>query len=174
MNTVIRNPFLFAGILVATLCVNGSVCAQQENTDPATDTKIIEETMSKIRQVENLDKYIGENETLRNENKDLKNQIASLAKQVQKLTDELKAENERLRKQLIEMPVFTVKSKLVGTSRSMAVLQFAEKSLRIRMGVEMSVPVADGVWTLMKVKNISNDLIELEFPELQRTIVLYD
>ena len=56
----------------------------------------------------------------------------------------------------------------------MAVLQFGEKSIRIRMGIEMDVPVADGVWTLMKVEKISIDFIELTFPELERKIVLYD
>ncbi len=148
--------------------------AQEEPTDPATDTQVIEETLGKIRDVENLEKFIAENETLKGENNSLKEQVASLAEQVKKLTEELQAENERLRKQLLHLPEFTVKSRLVSASRATAVLQFGEKSIRIRRGVEMSVPVEGGVWTLMNVKNISNDFIELEFPELERTIVLYD
>ena len=72
-------------------------------------------------------------------------------KQVKKLTEELKVENERLRKQLVQMPTFRIKSKLVGSSRAMAVLEFGEKTIRIRQGIELSVPVAEGVWTLMKV-----------------------
>ena len=83
-------------------------------------------------------------------------------------------QQERLRKQLLHLPRFEVKSKLVGAKKSMAVLQFGEKSIRIRMGIEMDVPVADGVWTLMKVEQISTDFIKLTFPELERQIVLYD
>ncbi len=83
-------------------------------------------------------------------------------------------ENERLRRQLVQMPTFQIKSKLVSSSRAMAILEFGEKSIRIRQGIELSVPVSEGVWTLMKVLKISNDFIELEFPELERTVLLYD
>jgi len=147
---------------------------QQELQDPASDSKVIEETLSKIRQVAELEKYLSENKTLKDANKQLMQQIASLDKQVKKLTQELKAENERLRKQLLELPTFEIKSKVVGGRSSLAVLQFGEKTIRIRQGIKMDVPVADGVWTLMKVLEISNDFIELEFPELDRKVVLYD
>lgn len=163
-------------VLVAVF-VSAGACSSawaQEEEDPASDSKVIEETLSKIRQVEDLEKFIGENSTLKAQNAELKKQIASLDQQVKKLTQELKVENERLRKQLIELPTFQIKSKLVGSTRAMAVLQFGEKSLRIRQDIEMSVPVTSGVWTLMKVIKISNDFIELEFPELERTVILYD
>ena len=88
--------------------------------------------------------------------------------------EELRVENERLRRQLVQMPTFQIKSKLVSSSRAMAILEFGEKSIRIRQGIELSVPVSEGVWTLMKVLKISNDFIELEFPELERTVLLYD
>ena len=31
-----------------------------------------------------------------------------------------------------------------------------------------------GFWVLMHVKNISKEMIELYFPELERTVYLYD
>jgi predicted RNase H-like nuclease (RuvC/YqgF family) len=162
--------------MVVLLAIGCSVpaAAQQESADPASDSKVIEETLSKIRQVEDLEKFISENTSLKSENEQLKQQIASLDEQVKKLTEELRVENERLRMQLVQMPTFRIKSKLVGSSGAMAILDFGEKSIRIRQDVELSVPVADGVWTLMKVLKISNDFIELEFPELERTVLLYD
>ena len=171
-NSIFRCSFV---LLMAVSCLAWSTQSYaQENTDPASDSKIIKETLSKIRQVEQLDNFIQQNNELKAENGELKKQIASLDKQVKKLTQELKVENERLRKQLLQLPTFEVKSKLVGATRSVAVLQFEQKSIRIRQGLQMSVPVANGVWTLMKVLKISNEFIELEFPELERTILLYD
>ena len=56
----------------------------------------------------------------------------------------------------------------------MALLKSKDTVIRIRDKTEMSVTVADGVWVLMQVKNISKDMIELYFPELERTVYLYD
>ncbi len=165
---------IFALSILFVVMQTGALCGQESGEDPATDTNIIKETLGKIREVENLDKYISENNSLKSENKNLKSQLASLTKQVAKLTQDLATQQERLRKQLLQLPNFEVKSKLVGASKSMAVLQFGEKFVRIRKGIEMDVPVADGVWTLMKVENISTEFIQLTFPELERTIVLYD
>jgi hypothetical protein len=46
--------------------------------------------------------------------------------------------------------------------------------IRVRNKMELSVPVSEGVWVLMRVENISKDQIELSFPEMARTIFLYD
>ncbi len=56
----------------------------------------------------------------------------------------------------------------------MALLKSKDTVIRIRANTEMSVPVTDGVWVLMQVKKISRDMIELYFPELERTVYLYD
>ncbi len=155
--------------LVSPLAVQG-----QEPQDPASNTDVIQETLNKIREVEQLDKYIQENNTLKSENTSLKQQVASLTQQLAQVKQELQTLNDRLRKQLIELPTFEIKSKLVGDELSIAVLQFGEKSIRIRSDLEMSVPVSDGVWTLMKVVKITKERIELQFPDLDRVVVLYD
>lgn len=142
--------------------------------DPASDTPIISETLNKIKEVENLDKYIAANAQLTEDNKVLREQIAGLTVQVQKLTQDLLIENERLRKQSLELPEFTVKARIFSSTSSMAVLQYGEKSIRIRQGTSLSVPIPSGIWVLMEVEKISKDTIELRFPELERDIVIFD
>ena len=150
------------------------VFSQEPATDPAAPSTIVQQTLAKIRDVEKLDKYIGENTLLKTENTTLKTQVASLGVQVAKLTQELKLENERLRKQLLELPNFSLKSKVLAGETQMAVLQLGERSFRIRNNVEMTIPLSNGVWILMRVEKITKDVIELKFPELDRTVVIYD
>jgi hypothetical protein len=79
-----------------------------------------------------------------------------------------------LRKQLLQMPTFNVQSKIINGSQSAAILKSKDTVIRIRNKTQLSVPVSDGVWVLMQVRNISKDMIELYFPELERTVYLYD
>lgn len=146
----------------------------QNKSDPASKTPIIDKTLGKIRNVEQLDKFIAENTKLKNENKGLKGQIASLGKQVAKLTKDLKTENARMKKQLLQLPTFELKSKIVGANKSIAILQQGEKYLRVREGTKMSVLVKEGVWVLMHVEKITKDVVELNFPELDKKIFFYD
>ncbi len=154
---------------------------KNDKTDPTAKTNMMAETLNKIRNVEQLDKFVKENSALKTENKGLKanignlnKQIAGLNKQIQKLTNDLKAENERMKKQLLQLPSFELKSRVVGPERSTALLKQGERTLKIREGMEMSVLVKDGVYVLMKVDKISKEAVELSFPELSRTIILYD
>lgn len=142
--------------------------------DPATQTNVMEETLKTIKEVENLNQYLAENKSLRSENKQLKGQLASLTKQIQQLTNQIKTSNETLRKQLLTLPQFEVKSKMVSASSAVAVLDMGGKLVRIRDKVEMSVPVQNGVWTLMRVEKITKDVIELKFLELDRTVTIYN
>ena len=72
------------------------------------------------------------------------------------------------------MPTFNVQSKIINGDRSAAILKSKNTIIRIRNNTQLSVPVSDGVWVLMQVKNISKEMIELYFPELERTVYLYD
>ena len=146
----------------------------QDKQDPTAQSDVIQKTMSKIREVEKLDTYIEQNKALKATNEQLKKELASIKKQVAKLTTDLTQQTAKLRKQLLQMPTFEVKSKILGGGREMAILQSKDRSYRIRLNTEMSVAVADGIWVLMQVKKISKDMIELHFPELERTVYLYD
>jgi len=146
----------------------------QEKKDPTDQSEIIKQTLSKIRDVERLDTFVQQNNALKEENKKLKADIASINKQIAKLTKDLADQTANLRRQLLQMPTFEVQAKLLGMGGSMALLKTKDKIIRIRNNTEMSVPVADGVWVLMQVKKISKDMIELHFPELERTVYLYD
>lgn len=166
------------GIFVVALLFTGTVSAQD---DPATQSSLIEETLKTIKEVENLNQYIAQieelrkaNGSLKESNKKLQGQIASLGKQVGQLTEEIKTSNETLRKQLLTLPEFKVKSKLVSRSSAIAVLDMGGKLVRIRDKVKMSVPVENGVWTLMEVQKITKDVIELKFTELDRVITIYN
>ncbi len=146
----------------------------QDKKDPTSDSDIIKQTMSKIRDVEKLDSYIAQNKKLTETNKQLQGQIASINKQVTKLTKDLAEQQAKLRKQLLQMPSFEVKAKILGNGRNMAILQMKDRTIRIRLGTKMSLPVADGVYLLMQVKEISKEMIELHFPELERDLYFYD
>ena len=52
--------------------------------------------------------------------------------------------------------------------------EYKDRTLRIRAGKPVSVPVADGVYVLMDVKEISKEGIKLFFPELERDLFLID
>lgn len=151
-----------------------SVAQGQDKKDPTLQSDVIKQTLSKIRDVERLETFIQQNNALKEENKKLKADIASINKQLAKLSKDLEQQTANLRRQLLQMPTFEVQTKLIGIRGSMAVLKTKDKSLRIRDKTEMSVPVAEGVWVLMQVKKISKDMIELYFPELDRTVFLYD
>lgn len=146
----------------------------QDKKDPTNQSDVIKQTLSKIRDVERLDTFVQQNNALKEENKKLKADIASIQKQIAKLTKDLADQTTNLRRQLLQMPTFEVQSKLLGIGGSMAILKTKDKSIRIRDNTEMSVAVGDGVWVLMQVKKISKDMIELYFPELERTVYLYD
>jgi hypothetical protein len=163
-----------AFILVLWLCLLPTSVQAQEIQDPTQQSNVIKETMAKIRDVEKLDSYISENTELKTQNKMLQEQLASLSKQVADLTLQLSQQRELLQRQLLQIPNFEVKSKIIGVGKETAVLQTGEKLIRIRNDTELSVPVSDGVWVLMKVEKISKDFIQLNFPEMSRTIYLYD
>lgn len=165
----------FAGVLVLACLVCGVASAQaQEKTDPASQTDVMQETLRTIREVERLNEYIKQNEALKSENTSLKQQLAALGQQVQKLTNEIQTQNERLKKQFLTLPPFEVKAKLIGPDSARAVLDMGGKVVRIRENVEMSVPVENGVWTLIRVEKISKDIIQLNFLELDRVVTIYD
>lgn len=155
-------------------CQGGMLANAQEVQDPTQQSSVIKETMAKIREVEKLDAYIAENSSLKETNKGLSQQLASLTKQVNELTQQLAQQKELLQRQLLQMPSFEVKSKIIGAGKETAVLQTGNKMIRIRSDTELSVPVSEGVWVLMRVEKISKDFIQLSFPEMARTIYLYD
>ncbi len=169
---------LALGVFVVSLMTAGTAIAQD---DPATQSNLIEETLKTIKEVESLNQYIAQiaelqkaNGSLQEANNALQGQIASLGKQVGQLTEEVRTSNETLRKQLLTLPEFKVKSKLVSGSSAIAVLDMGGKLVRIRDKVKMSVPVENGVWTLMEVQKITKDVIELKFTELDRVITIYN
>ena len=121
----------------------------QEKQDPTAPSDVIQQTLSKIRDVEQLDTFVQQNQALQAENNKLKESIASIQKQIKKLTKDLAEQTAKLRKQLLQMPTFEVQSKILGGGRSMALLKTKESVIRIRDNTEMSVPVSEGVWVLM-------------------------
>ncbi len=176
MNIKITTRLAFATtiVLAAQFFTTGIATAQDKKVDPTAPSDVIAETLSKIRDVERLDAFVEQNKALKAENVKLKADVASIQKQIAKLTKDLEQQKAKLRKELLQMPTFQVQSKVIGGGRSMALLKSKDTVIRIRNNTEMSVPVADGVWVLMQVKKISKDMIELFFPELERTVYLYD
>lgn len=173
-STLQPRPILAVAIGVFVFGWSGHLAAQEEGQDPASDTKIIEETLGKIRDIERLDELLAANQQLAEQNKDLQKQIGELKQQVTQLTNELKLENERLRKQQIRLPEFVAKSRVIGTFGAVATIEFGDRQIRLREGLKMTIPIADDAWTLMEVQKITKDAIEIQFPELDRQITIHD
>ena len=167
---------LFLFVVVASLGSALDLAAQDKKKDPTVDSDVIKKTMSKIREVEKLDAYVAQNKQLVDANKALQKQIASINKQVAKLQKDLAGQQAKLRKQLLQMPSFKVKAKIIGNGKNMALLQMKsqERPLLITSEVPVSIQVSDGVYLLMQVKKISKNAIELHFPELERDLFLYN
>lgn len=146
----------------------------QEKQDPTAASDVIKETLNKIRDVEKLDTFIQQNDALKAENKQLKAEIAGIKKQLAKLTADLSQQAAKIKAQLLQMPTFQVQSKMLAGGKSAAILKSGDTLIRIRTNTELSVAVSDGAWVLMQVKKISKEMIELHFPELERTVYLYD
>ena len=161
---------LFVGCIV--LCL-ATIAHGQEN-DPTAQSDVINKTLSKIRDVERLDSFVEQNKALKAENAKLKADLASIKKQLDKLTADFAQQNVTIRKQLLQMPTFQVLSKVISGSSSMALLKMKTTNLKVKANTKLSVPVADGTWVLMEVREISKDMIVLYFPELQREVFLYD
>lgn len=162
-------------IAIMFLSVAPSAHAQDRNNqDPTAESDVISETLKTIKEIEKLDTYLAQNKTLIEANKALTAQIAILTKQVAELTKQVATQNDSIRKQLLSLPPLVVHSKIIGPNSSMAVIGFGETSIRIRSDMKMTVPVQNGIWTLMEVDKITKDIIELNFTELGRVITIYD
>lgn len=165
------NILLYLSVLVLAVIFTTPTMGQEN--DPTAKSDILNKTISKIRDVERLDTFIQQNKVLQDENKKLKQTIASIQKELTKIKATINQQELKIRKQFEKMPTFQVQSKVISGKNSVAYLKTQETSLRIRANSEMSVPVKGGGWVLMKVKEISKDMIVLEFPELERTLYLY-
>ena len=166
--------FLFSASIALLAGLASTPAANAQEQDPTQESDVIKETMAKILEVEKLDSYIQANAQLKSENATLKKQLADLAKQVSALSTQLTQQREQLQRQLLQVPTFEIKSKIISGGRGTAVLQSGNRLYRVRSDTQISIPVKDGVWVLMKVEKISKDLIQLSFPEMSRTVYLYD
>ncbi len=167
------NRWLLSIAVVITLTGFSGVVSAQEN-DPTAKSDIINKTLSKIRDVEKLDGFVEQNELLKKENQQLKAELASIKKQLAKLTADFEQQNAKIRKQLLQTPTFQVLSKVISGPSSMALLKTSTTQLRVKANTKLSVPVSEGAWVLMEVREISKDMIVLYFPELEREVFLYD
>ena len=68
----------------------------QEKQDPTAPSTVIEQTLSKIRDVEKLDTFVQQNAVLVQENKKLKAEIASIQKQIAKLSKDLELQTNEM------------------------------------------------------------------------------
>lgn len=168
-----RNQLALLFCLISIGLFSGASDIVAQETDPTKKSEMINKTISKIRDVEKLDTFIAQNNVLKQENAKLKSEVASIKKQLTKLQADLKQQDVKIRKQLLQMPTFQVQSKVISGKNSVAYLKTKDTLLRVRSNMKMSVPISDGVWVLMDVKEISKDMIVLEFPELERTVYLY-
>ncbi len=128
-------------------------------TDPASPSPKLSATLEMIRRVEQYDRLVQELDRLDTENGRLQQTISKLqAELVQQSTD---------------LPVITVASKAMNAELALAVLRISDRPMLVRQESEVLIPISQGNMTEMRVKTIAADRVELEFPSLKRTLVLY-
>jgi len=128
--------------------------------DPATPSPKIREALELIRRVEEYDQLAREMQRLKAENDGLQQTIANL--------------QEQLSKKSTEVPEIIVRAKAIATGDALAMLEVGGATVRVRQGSELLVPAGRGENTPMRINHISPESIEVEFPELNRTVFLYD
>ena len=117
--------------------------------------------MEKIRRIGEFDKLVKELESLKQENAQLLSTIASLKKE--------------LATKQTQLPVLRLKARAMLADQAVVQLEYGDKkTLSARVGSQVMLPLTNGETTEMKVVQITPELVELEFPELQRKIVLHD
>ena len=124
-----------------------------ETVDPAVPSAKIKEALDMIRRVEELDKLAAEVERLRTANARLQ---------------------EDLKKETMSLPLIVVKSKAISATDAVAILEIDGKKRRVRLNSANLISIKEGDATPLLVKRITPDTIEIELPELQRTLVLND
>ncbi len=122
-------------------------------SDPATPSAKMTEAIEKIRRVKQYDKLVKELERLITENEKLRQQLM---------------------RQTAALPTIVVQSKAIDESRALAVLKIGQETFRVQMASEVMIPLTPTETTVMRVKKISVERIELEFPALKRQLVLDD
>jgi len=132
----------------------------QETRDPTVPSKTMKELDKKIRGVAELEKLRKELTQMKRENEQLQATIAGLKKELNTRTAKL--------------PPITLRARLITEDKAVAQLGIGESRLVVREGSEVSVPMANDETTTLKVTKITADVVEIELPELKRTLTLLD
>ena len=153
MNRSVIAIACFAASFPAVTLGQESSVPTTEMADPAVPSAKIKESLEMIRRVEELDKLVAEVERLRTENARLK---------------------EELKKETTSLPLIVVKSKAISATDAVAMLEIAGTKLRVRQNSAILISINKGDATPLVVKQITPDSIEVELPDLQRTLVLHE
>lgn len=71
------------------------------------------------------------------------------------------------------LPVITLKGKVVAGDGAVAQLAIGEQEFLVREGREMQLFRGAAGGTAMRVEKVSDEVVELEFPELEQSVSLY-
>lgn len=71
------------------------------------------------------------------------------------------------------LPVVTLKAKVIAPGQAIAQMIIGEQEILAREGREFSLWQGLGTATTVRVKTVSEDVVELEFVELEQTISIY-
>lgn len=119
--------------------------------DPAVPSAKIIESLEMIRRVEKAEKLVAEVERLRRLNAQL---------------------NKELKKETRSLPLITVKSKAISATDAMVILDVGGQKRRVRQDLTVLVSINKEEATPLLVKQIKPDIIEIEFPDFQHTLIL--
>ena len=110
-------------------------------------------------------------EKLRMENKTAKEGFDNQLAELRATLDALK--NEAAKQKAIVLPEILVRSRVISDSQSMVTLSIGGATSYFREGDISKVSIEGEKATAMIVKSITSNVVEIDFPEINRSIALY-
>lgn len=169
---------------------------EDEKKDPTRPSRLIQEIKDKIRDVEQFDqlqrdynqllkeketaekKFAADLQQLRQQHQaevgKLKGEISSLTEQLAELRAQLsELQAKKKQKTDVKLPAIEVVSRVIGERGSIAQLKIGETTSFFREGEVTRIPSASAEPLEAIIKRIDHRLVEIEFPTLGRSLVIY-
>lgn len=110
-------------------------------------------------------------EMLREENRNLKEKFNVEIASLQKMIQEIKA--EKTRKTSVKLPMISVRSKAIKDgAESVVTLEIDGTTTFFKEGETTKINLPGGEIATIQIKEISRNLVEIHFPDFERTLAL--
>ena len=168
-------PLIILGLLGFCCCAS-PVYGQDD--DPTSPSENLTETLDKIRRIEELNVLKSERDQLAKRNKELAKQVDELSKQLQELQknvttlSEIQKEYDELKRKTAVLPRLEVQSIAVGVDTTVATMLIEDQKVYIRPNSRRTIRLDNGQQLRMEVREINSFEVLIEFPDIERDLVL--